>query len=411
MATVTFETSDTPHITVDECAGELSVRGCTPPSNGAPLPGGVSIEVEGGEEDLTSHREGEVITLTARSKCHLLCPRGTSLTLHQVSGDLCVRHVNGPLAIDSAHGNVSLRDLGPAAIQSVAGHLEAHHVGGSLSLGRVSGSVRLRQVKSKLVIERCDGDLNARDLLGGVEAREVHGNIWLSSELSPGQEYRLHAHGNVKAYFPADSSARCTLEAGGELRCGIELEERQQVARRLSGRWGDGQALVELHAGGNLLVQGDGDEWGIGDRIEEIVEAEMSKLEQRLHEELSSLGDIGTTLEDKMRRKFEKRAERARHMAEKEAERAIQRAERMEEKARRRAERVEEKRRERGERAAGEAAHHLPSWSPFRWGAGPRPSPKHEPISDGERLMILRMVEQKKISSEEAERLLDALEG
>ncbi|MBN1889840.1 MAG: hypothetical protein JW850_17725 [Thermoflexales bacterium] len=401
MATVIFETSDTPHITIDECAGELSIGG-----NGSQ----VTVEVEGEEGNLISRREGEAISLTARSKCHLLCPRGASLTLRQVKGNLRVRHVNGPLAIEAAHGNVCLRDLGPLAIQSVAGNLEARQVGGSLSLGRVSGCARIRQVKGKLAIERCDGDLNARDL-GGAEAREVHGNIWLSSELSHGQEYRLHARGNIKAYFPADSSARCSLEAGGELRCGIELEESQQVARRLTGRWGDGQALVELHAGGNLLVEGDDNEWGIGDRIEEIVEAEMSRLEQRLHEELSGLGDLGTSMEDKMRRKFEKKAEWARHVAEKEAERAVHRAERIEEKARRRAERMEEKKRERGERTAGQAGRRPPPWPSFQWGAPPRPAPKREPVSNEERLAILHMVEQKKISSEEAARLLEALEG
>jgi hypothetical protein len=41
----------------------------------------------------------------------------------------------------------------------------------------------------------------------------------------------------------------------------------------------------------------------------------------------------------------------------------------------------------------------------------PNPPEAREPVSDEERLMILRMLEQKKISLEEAENLLAALEG
>jgi hypothetical protein len=39
------------------------------------------------------------------------------------------------------------------------------------------------------------------------------------------------------------------------------------------------------------------------------------------------------------------------------------------------------------------------------------PTPPGEPVSEDERLMILRMLEQKKITMEQAEELLSALEG
>jgi hypothetical protein len=39
------------------------------------------------------------------------------------------------------------------------------------------------------------------------------------------------------------------------------------------------------------------------------------------------------------------------------------------------------------------------------------PTPKQEPVSDEERMMILQMLEQGKVTPEEAEQLLAALEG
>ena len=54
----------------------------------------------------------------------------------------------------------------------------------------------------------------------------------------------------------------------------------------------------------------------------------------------------------------------------------------------------------------------------FSFGSAPRPPvppvpppPPGEKVSEEERLMILRMLEQKKISMDEAEKLLSALEG
>ncbi|MGE5222970.1 MAG: SHOCT-like domain-containing protein, partial [Omnitrophica WOR_2 bacterium] len=46
----------------------------------------------------------------------------------------------------------------------------------------------------------------------------------------------------------------------------------------------------------------------------------------------------------------------------------------------------------------------------FEWPAS-RPEAAAEPVSEDERMLILKMLEEKKISAEEAEQLLSALEG
>jgi hypothetical protein len=50
------------------------------------------------------------------------------------------------------------------------------------------------------------------------------------------------------------------------------------------------------------------------------------------------------------------------------------------------------------------------TWS-FEWPSSSAPAQREPEVSDEERLMILRMLEQKKISLEQAEQLLQALEG
>jgi hypothetical protein len=49
----------------------------------------------------------------------------------------------------------------------------------------------------------------------------------------------------------------------------------------------------------------------------------------------------------------------------------------------------------------------------WNWDLNPRgvPTPPADPVSDEERMAILKMLQEKKITAEEAEKLLAALEG
>jgi ATPase subunit of ABC transporter with duplicated ATPase domains len=103
--------------------------------------------------------------------------------------------------------------------------------------------------------------------------------------------------------------------------------------------------------------------------------------------------------------------ERARETSERAAARAQERIrhsqERMERKLAAAQRKVEIKAQAR-ERAARHGPH---GWNmPIPTPPTP-PAPVGEPVSEDERLMILRMLEQKKITMEEAEHLLTALEG
>jgi len=56
------------------------------------------------------------------------------------------------------------------------------------------------------------------------------------------------------------------------------------------------------------------------------------------------------------------------------------------------------------------------SSDPWNWNVGPRgvptpPSPASEPVAEEERMAILKMLAEKKITAEQAEQLLNALEG
>lgn len=372
----TFETSPAPRIVLTGCAGNLTIVGSDTTQ--------VIVEADGADSSLTTQREGETITLGARSDCYITCPARASLTLQEVTGNLRVRGVGGPLALASARGNVSLRQIGPATLQAIAGDVDANRVNGDLSLGQVQGDARVRRVEGKLTLEHCGGDLDARDLAGGADARDVRGNAGLRGELTPGQVYRLRAHGDIQARFPAQASARCAFEAGGQVQCDLALTKSEVEPHRIVGQLGAGEAQVELRADGDVSVRGASPDWDAS--VDVHIEAHLAELERRLEEKLAGLDHLGVRIGEKMRRRAEKQAERARRQAEK---------------ARRQAEKEAEKARRRSSTGFR-----------FTWSspAEPARAPAAESVEE-ERLAILRMVEQKKVSAGEAALLLDALEG
>ncbi|HLA01706.1 MAG TPA: hypothetical protein VJ019_03000, partial [Aestuariivirga sp.] len=80
------------------------------------------------------------------------------------------------------------------------------------------------------------------------------------------------------------------------------------------------------------------------------------------------------------------------------------------EQAARSAEKTAKRAARRVERSVG---RHAPRWN-VNWTAGgpfPPPPPAAGPVSEAEQLAILKMLQEKKITAEEADKLLAALEG
>jgi hypothetical protein len=135
--------------------------------------------------------------------------------------------------------------------------------------------------------------------------------------------------------------------------------------------------------------------------IEDQLNAQLSSLTMRL--------SAAKLTEDQARR-IEDRARQASERATQRAQERVRRAqERMEQKMAA-AQRKMDYKAQAMERAARHGRHPIGLGALTIPGSLKPPAPPGEPVNEEERLMILRMLEQKKISMEEAETLLTALE-
>jgi hypothetical protein len=387
----TFETATTPHITVNECRGNLVVQGTERRQ--------VDLRLQGEADHVTLEQEGDTFVITAPAGCHITCPEDTVLTIGAVMGNLKVEGVKGQINVETVYGNATLRAVGPTVLGQTFGGLRVRRATGDLQAQVTRGDARIRHLAGSLSMERVDGNLTVDGLEGELNAGEVQGNVRLGALFSPGQTHRVKASGNVAVYVPVDAGLSLSIQADGNVRSslpGLILEETDDG---LQGVLGDGEASLEARAKGNVSLRlmsseedvGEipldfvADLEGIGGQIEARISEAMAQMEVRLEESLGRIDseqirlDMERVKEQAMRR-TEEAAKRTRRVAEREAERARMRAERAERRWRRASGRKERR-------------------------------PRREPATDEERMRVLRMVEEGKLTPEQAAELLAALEG
>ncbi len=398
MGKRTIETSASPHVTIEVCRGNLTVRGDAERE--------ITVLVQGEEDEVGLEREGETISLTLPDcdQTIVVCPLRTTLAIQRVLGNLHVERVEGPVTAVTVHGNAMVRDVGPVALEETLGNLRARDVAGGLQGQDVKGNARVQGLGGELVLERVAGNLMAEGIEGGLRADEVRGNVRLGPPYSAGATYRVNASGNLAVSVPTDASLRVALQAGGRVDArvpGLELEETD--GDRV-GSLGVGEATLEAKVQGNASLRSTeaADSYEIGPNLEGLsaeiewqVNEAVARMATRLEE---SLGRIDT---GGIRQRVDQATEQARQKAEQATEQARQKAEQAAEQARRRAEQAAERARMRAEGAERR----------WRRVSGQLPEPSEVAATDEERLRVLRMVEEGRLTPEQASELLAALEG
>lgn len=371
-----------PRIAIDQVSGSLRLRGWERRA----------ISAEGDRAEILEGEEGR-FTVRGADDLTVRVPTDSEITLASVGGDAKITGIEGAIAIDSVGGDLVLRKIGPVTIENIGGDLHLKSAGGAVRIEHVGGDATIREVEGEVAVTAVGADLYLRDSSGPAQVERIGSDLVLSTAFVPGATYRFNVGGDIVCRIPPDQDARFRILGCDDLTVDapdarlIEGGEHEEIV------FGDGSALVELQAGGEIRLVGQDEDYpmAINVQLEEELEARLSGLEERISEQLSGLDEL-----------LAEKAEHIRRRAEREAERAFRKSER--------AMRQAERKMEHGKRKRGFT---------LTFGGGiPRPPhppapppPPAEPVTDEERLVILGMVEAGKISVEEAEKLLAALEG
>jgi len=421
MARKSIETTTKPRIVIDEIGSDLSVKGWDRPE----------VLVKSGSDNgvLLEEREGAIF-VNCTSDCVMYVPYNARLEVGTVGTNARFKALGGEIVIGQIGSDLALRDVGPTKIEEIGTDLSAKRIRGDLKAKSVGGNAIVRDVDGQFGADTIGGELHLRDVSGGVTA-DVGGNASLDFSPVPWQVYEVSAGRNLSCRVPDDANVDFEIVNGAQE---IVIKSATGVQRIKEGEYafklGEGGVRVRLTAGDRVelrILASDWDSIGqmevdfgteLGAMADEITEQATSQLEAQIEmltaqieSHFSGLsGSIqGAGLSEEgsqmLRERLELAKERAAERAEAAADRARARLElkiaagqrKADRKARASAARAARKSRPGGERS-------------FTFTVPPPPRPA-DPVSEGERLMILQMLQEKKINVEQAEKLLAALEG
>jgi hypothetical protein len=415
-------TSMAPEIFIDEIDGNLQVKGWERPE--------VFTNARPNETVIDEQEDG--IRLTCEGNCELRIPKGALLQVGTVHGNAHLKYLEDQIGIGAVHGSLHLRSVGATAVENVHGDISAKGLSGDLKAVRVHGNATIRNVEGACSLEQVMGNLDVRDVDGEIKAT-VDGNARLRLSRIMGTAYQIQADGNIYCHVPEEINLHLRISSEGEvIKVKLPRQANTYQQEQLELTLGSGATTMELSASGVVYLFSQQADWTdsderegdlgesylpedfslqIAQQVEAQIAMQLEAMTRQINDQMAALGEqIGKA--GLSPAETERIMEQARLSSERETARAQEKMRRAQEKLERKLETV---RRKEEQRAQGRPKR---SWT-FDWNSPPAPpspprppaAPAAAPVSDEERLMILRMLEQKKISLDEAEKLLSSLEG
>jgi hypothetical protein len=375
-------------VIIDNVEGDLQVAGWERAE--------VSAKTDGDEFDLRV--EGDKAYARSAGDLILYLPRQANLQTGNISGDADIRAVSGGVRIDNVGGDLQMRAVGPVTLNNVGGDLSVRGCAGDFTAEHIGSDASLRDVQGKLKLSKVGADLYLRNTSADIQA-QTGADAILYLQPQPGANATVRAGGDILLRLPAAADAELSLQGGSmeSIRVDFAGVEPGETGMTRQVKLGSGAAKIHLTAGADLIVTSRADEW------QSLADFDSSGLDEMFP---GNFPGIPVDFHERIAQRVQEATQRAMRAAE-QGQRHSDRAQRRVEAALRRA---EEKMRaaERRTRFMGVVVGRRPA-SPIPPAAPP--ASVSEPVSDVERLAVLKMLQDKKISLQDAEKLLAALEG
>jgi hypothetical protein len=365
-------------------------------------------------------------------------PYASSLVIQATHGETILKSITSEIIVQHAGSGLTLSDVGSVLVEDVNRDLNAHEIHGSLTIRHASRFVNAGYIAGDFTADSIAAHLTLKKVEGNVSAH-VLGNATLVLDPKPGQLYNVEAHGVLTCKIPVNANAALEINGHGPIVTKIG-GQTQTTEGTYTVSLGDGSAKITLMGYGPVTVlEADNNQPSsefdfdieatdlemdtlsqqISQQVTEQIEMQMGMFEAQMDALIDTAG-ISQEKAERIRARTQEKLARAQEKIARAQERAAQKIEIARRSATRKAEREAERTTTRkygseisigmdaarvgvreGLAAAREAVSAV-------FGSSKK---SVDPVSDEERMMILNMLAEKKISIEQAETLLAALEG
>jgi hypothetical protein len=369
----------------------------------------VKIDADG-DNSFQVEQENDLIRVFGRDDLQVSVPSNVIVRLESSGGDTFISDIVGTLDVQKTGGDAWVEGCSRVDFGMVGGDLHVRDISGPMTVQRVGGDFD-GEVSGPLTIEGVGGDVRVQIAGGSVRVRSG-GDLEANLIGSEGEEAMLKAGGDIQLYVPAALNARLDLSSGG---ADIHVDVNGQNISTEQGDYvlvlGEGKRQIRARAGGDINVTDH--EWK-----QDGLEQEFARLEDAWDHWKTGVDapESWMNMEERIRSRAEAATRRAEHSTRR-AERRVKAA----------MERVDRQTRFRDQALgqlgsligfASQTRNPVPPTAPEM----PQPgNPRQanaanavvEPsaVSNDERMVVLKMLQEHKITVDEAEKLLSALEG
>ena len=328
--------------------------------------------------------------ITSLDDCTIQVPLYYRVEVEKVSGSAWLQDLMGKVRVERVGGDFSAARLADLTVEKIGGDCVVDEVAAPLTCSRVGGDLVCSNLGCGLTDAYTGGDARLVNVYGSVRVN-AGGDILAGFSESGGKEISLKSGGDVKVSIPPSSGWSLDLTSGGE---DIRLELGESIERVNDWAYlrtlGDGSSTLRVKAGGDIRIS----DQPVGS---EKVERKSKKREEHWRNvEKWAVPGISLTIgADGLSNDISERIARKTRESVRRAESRIEAAMR----------RMEEK----GITEPAESNRFFRE-EPFPSTDGEFVEQPAPDVTEEERLVVLRMLQDKKLTVEEADKLLDALE-
>jgi hypothetical protein len=344
------------------------------------------------QEEVNVERQGSALQVTCRGDVWLAAPKGVGVEVNGVSGDLKLRGLPVWVKVTNVSGDLQAEKLQGLSVTNISGDCEISAVDGNINISNVSGDLSIGNVGGDVVVTHVSGDAKLGFIKGLVAVRSS-GDLNAAFGDVHGSEVTLSTSGDLDLSVSKGVNAHLEITSQGhDIKLNLHGNRQEIEQKYTEAKLGDGSAAFHLQASGDVEVSDD--------------PSVLKDLEDELKDMVDDWKDFVVSIPVERiikgidMEKIRKSAEGASARAEEASKRAN---ERIQEAMRR----FESRSARWGESVGAPTAGAAPAMATEKT-AEPA---KTSPVSDEERSMILKMLQEKKITVEEAEKLFETLEG
>lgn len=373
------------------------------------------ISIKEPDQQVQYNKKKTILEVSSPGDVFVKAPHNLKVKIKSASNDVIIKGMRGELDIKSISGDLKVSDVNSLNANSISGDLFASRILGNLQVASISGDGLIDDVQGQVELKGVSGDIHIDNVAGGIDAK-ASGSGTVEIHPVPWQAYRITVSGDLFLTLPADTNADLSISSSarditifpGKL--DVTSDEGE-----LEYKFGESGPAISLSAGGKVFIVDN--EFtvltGIKTNLDDLgslaadfkidtsdyIRDSLDNLEEDLRESLSglseSLKEIGLSEENlqELRAQIEETSRQAAERAEIAAIKAQAKVEKRIAKARRKALQARDKTKQ------------------FDINKFLEAESEKKAVSESERMMILEMLQNKKITPKEAEELLEALEG